>query len=226
MIEKTDIEELVLENKKSTLGTHFNDAFFYNTLKYSGEIRKNEILLWTSSYWLRGGYPIFHLKFDSENRLKGISTELNPFGKFINLLTFVALGLFAILPLFGNELKEGLALSLFILVTALFLFLIMRRATNHEKKIMTEELKVAIENIERKKYPEKFKNLPRQEKPEENEWTLKKILTRIIFYPVCIVIIYFCLTEILPNGKAIHGLFGIGVCGAYLVADILNILKK
>ncbi len=226
MIEKTDIEELVLENKKSTLGTHFYDAFFYNTLKYSGEIRKNEILLWTSSFWLRGGYPVFNLKFDSKNQLKGISTELNPFGKFIKLFMFIALGFFAILPLFGNGLKEGLALSLFILVTALFLFLIMRKAKIHEEKIVTEELKETIENIERKKYPEKFKNRPKQEKPKENEWTLKKILTRIIFYPLCIVIIYFCLKEILPNGKAIHGLFGIGVCGAYLVADILNMIKK
>ena len=226
MIEKTDIEELVLENKKSTLSTHFNDALFYNTLKYSGEIKKDEILIWTSSFWLRGGYPIFHLKFDTENHLKGISTELNPFGKFVNLFMLVAFGFFALLPVFGNGLREGLALSSFVLIIAIFVFLILRKATNHEKKIMTDELKETIENIERKKYPEKFINIPKQEKPKENEWTVKKIITRIIFYPVCIMIIYFCLTEILPNGKAIHGLFGIGVCGAYLVADILNIMKK
>ncbi len=84
MIEKKDIQKLVLERKKSTLRTHFNDMFFVNNLRYSGEIRKNEILLWYSSHWLRGGYPIFHLAFDSENKLAGIKTELNPFGKLLN----------------------------------------------------------------------------------------------------------------------------------------------
>ena len=123
---------MFLENKIRTLGTHFIEAFFYNTLKYSGEIRKNEILLWTSSYWLRGGYPIFRLKFDSQNQLKGISSELNPFGRAIKHFTLISFGFFIVLPLFGNDLKEGLAISLVVLVTAVFLFLIMRHKHDHQ----------------------------------------------------------------------------------------------
>ncbi|UII74455.1 hypothetical protein LV716_09265 [Flagellimonas sp. HMM57] len=223
MIEKKDVEKLVLEDKSSTLGTHFRDAFFYNTLKYSGEIRKNEILLWTSSYWLRGGYPIFHLKFNSENKLKGISTVLNPFGKLINKLAIVTTSVFTLIPIVGYGFIDGWKLSVFVLFTAFVLFIILRKVSISEKTIITEELRDVIETLEREKYPEKFKQ---QEKPKKKEWTLKKTLTRLIFYPVCIVIIYFCLTEILPNGKPTHALFGIGICGAYLIADILNILKK
>ena len=223
---KSDIEELILEKKKSTLGTHFNDAFFYNTLKYSGEIRKNEILLWTSSYWLRGGYPIFRLKFDSENQLNRISTELNPFGKLIDKLTIIAICTFTMLPIIGYGFNDGWKLGALVIFIVIVLFLILKKASKSEKKIMTEELREVIENLEREKYPEKFQDRPKPEKPKEKEWTLKKVITRLIFYPISIIIIYFCLTEILPNGKAIHGLFGIGVCGLYLIADILNIMKK
>ncbi|MGX1930061.1 hypothetical protein [Flagellimonas sp. 2504JD4-2] len=50
MIEKKDIQKLVLDKKKSTLKAHFKDAFFINNLRYSREIRENEVLLWYSSY--------------------------------------------------------------------------------------------------------------------------------------------------------------------------------
>lgn len=226
MIKKEDIEKLVLEQKKSNLKTHFNDMFFISTIRYSGEIRKKEILLWCSSHWLRGGYPIFHLQFDSENNLVGIKSELNPFGKLFDKVAIILIGLFALLPIFGNGFSKGWLGSIFIILVAFVLFLIMRKATKSEKKIMTEELKESIENIEREKFPEKFVGKPKKDVPKENEWTLKKILTRVFFYPISVLIIYFCITEILPNGKATHALFGIGVCGLYLVADILNILKK
>lgn len=226
MIKKEDIEELVLEQKKSNLKTHFNDMFFINTIKYSGEVRKSEILLWCSSHWLRGGYPIFYLQFDRENNLTGIKSELNPFGKLVDKLAIVIIGIFALLPILRNRFSKGWLGTIFILFVAFVLFLIMRKASRSEKKIMTEELKESIENIERAKFPEKFVGKPKKDAAKENEWTLKKILTRVFFYPISVLIIYFCITEILPNGKATHALFGIGVCGLYLVANILNILKK
>ena len=226
MINKEDIEKLVLERKKSNLKTHFNDMFFINTIKYSGEVRKSEILLWHSSHWLRGGYPIFHLQFDSENKLVGIKSELNPFGKLFDKIALVVIGIFALFPILGNGFTKGWLGSIFILFVAFILFLILSKASKSEKKIMIEELKEKIENIEREKFPKKFIGKPEKEIPKENEWTLKKILIRIFFYPISVLIIYFCITEILPNGKATHALFGIGVCGLYLVADVLNILKK
>ncbi len=226
MIEKGDIQKLVLDRKKSTLKAHFNDMFFINNLRYSGEIRKNEILLWYSSHWLRGGYPIFHLRFDSDNKLIGIKTELNPFGKLLRKIIPVIIGIFAFLPIIGNGFSQGWLGSVFILLVAYVLFIIMRRATRLEKKIMTDELKETIENIEREKFPEKFAGLPIQEPPKENEWTLKKIITRIIFYPFCLGIIYLCFTGFIPNGQFLHGIFGIAVCGAYLYSDLYAIFKK
>ncbi|MFD2607360.1 hypothetical protein ACFSSG_17790 [Euzebyella marina] len=226
MIEKADIEELVLDPKKSNLKTHFNDMFFIKNHRYSGEIREKEILLWYSSHWLRGGYPIFHLQFDSENKLVGIKSELNPFGKLFDKIAMVMIGIFSLLPILGNGFMKGWLGSVFILFVALVLFLIMRKASKSEKKIMVEELKETIENIEKEKFPEKFVGKPQKEIAKENEWTFKKILTRIFFYPISVLVIYFCITEILPNGKVTHAFFGISVCGLYLVADILNILKK
>ena len=44
MVDKKNIEKLIIQNKKSTLKNHWNDAFFYNTTKYSGEIKQNELL--------------------------------------------------------------------------------------------------------------------------------------------------------------------------------------
>lgn len=226
MINKEDIAELVLDRKKSNLKTHLKDMFFINNFRYSGEVRETEILLWYSSHWLRGGYPIFHLQFDSENKLVGIKLELNPFGKLFDKLAIIIIGIFTLIPILGNGFSKGWLGSIFILFVAFILFLIVRKVSKSEKKIMTEELKEKIENIEREKFPEKFIGKPEKEISNENEWSLKKILTRVFFYPISVLIIYFCITEILPNGKTTHALFGVGVCGLYLVADILNILKK
>ncbi|MGX1930060.1 hypothetical protein [Flagellimonas sp. 2504JD4-2] len=102
----------------------------------------------------------------------------------------------------------------------------MRKVSRTEKKIMTDELKETIENIEKEKFPEKF--IARLEKniPKENEWTLKKIITRIFFYPFCMGIIYLCLTGFLPKGQYFYALFGTAVCGAYLYSDLSSIFKK
>ena len=200
--------------------------FMINSLRYSGEIREKEILLWYSSRWLRGGYPIFYLKFDPDNKLIGIKTELNPFGKFLKKIDFGVIAIFTILPIIGYGFTKGWLVSVFVLFVALVLAIIMQKASQFEKKIMTEELKETIEEIERARFPEKFVGSKERKVSRENEWTLKKITTRVFLYPISILIIYFCITQLLPNGKLPHALFGIVVCGLYLIADVLNILKE
>ena len=225
MLRKKDIETLIAEEKESKLATHFYDALTYNTTKYSGEVRKDEILLWSSSYWLRGGYPIFHLHFNTENLLVKITTEPNPFGKLINKLAIIAIVFFTLLPIIGYGLTEGWFLSLFVLFVATVVFFIMRKSGINEKQIMTQELKEAIEAIEKAKFPEKFLGQLENPEPLKNEWTFKKIIVRLIMYPICALIIYVSIVFALPGGKPIHGLIAIGICVLYYVADLSNIIK-
>ena len=89
MVKKDDLQKLIIENKKSTLKNHWKDAFFCNTTKYNGEIRDNEILLWRSSKYLRGSYPIFVLSFDQNKTLKGIKIEKNPYQKYSEKFTII-----------------------------------------------------------------------------------------------------------------------------------------
>lgn len=216
----------MLDKKKSTLKAHFYDALFYNTTKYSGEIRETEVLLWSSSYWLRGAYPIFHLHFDKNNHLSRISTQSNPFGKIV--FCFIILGtlLFALAPIIGYGFPEGLPLSIFVIIIGFFLFLIMRKVKKQETKIMTEELRESIEQIEREKFPEKFAGQTKKEILKENEWTVKKIFTRIILYPFTLLIIYISITGLILQGKIGKGIFGILICSAYLYSDLYAVFKK
>jgi hypothetical protein len=99
MVEKKDIEKSIIQNKKSSLKNHWNDAFLINSTKYSGEVKQNELLIWRSSPFLRGAYPVFHLTFDKDNKLNGIKTEKNPYHKLQNKTTIgfiivLVLGLF------------------------------------------------------------------------------------------------------------------------------------
>ena len=88
MIEKKNIETLIIQNKKSNLKNHWYDAYSYNKIKYSGEIRPNELHIWRSSHFLRGAYPIFHLTFDQNTRLKSIKLEKNLYHKFLDKFTY------------------------------------------------------------------------------------------------------------------------------------------
>ena len=227
MVEKEEIQELIVQIKKSSLKNHTLDSLLYNTEKYSGEIREKEILIWRSAYFLRGVYPIFYLSFDNNDKLNGLRTEMNPFGKLVGKLTILVFMIFSISMLFWNELWTGFFQTLFMLTGGFLLYLIMRKAEKEEKKILTEELKTTIEEIEREKFPERFKNTPKPKQEQKiNQWTFKKTMIRFILYPFCVFIIYFSATGLIPSGKGFLGFFGIGISLAYLYADLYAIFKK
>ncbi len=232
MVEKKDIEKLILQNKKSTLKNHWNDAFFYNTTKYSGEIKPNELLIWRSSHFLRGVYPIFHLTFDQNNELNGIKTEKNPYHKLLNKITIGVLIVFILGLFFSTNIKTAISGTIGISVVLLLLRLVLGKAKKYETKLLTDELKGAIENIEQSNNPELI-NKPKSESKQEKvkEWTFAKVLTRIILYPFCLFILYLCIQMILnpdPNHPRQRplGIFGIIVVGGYLVADITIIVRN
>ena len=232
MVEKKDIEKLIIQNKKSTLKNHWNDAFFYNTTKYSGEIKQNELLIWRSAHFLRGAYPIFHLTFDQNGELNGIKTEKNPYHKLLNKISIGFFIVLVLVLLFTTEFKTALIGIIGISVIGTLLHLVMSKAKKYETKNLTDELKEAIGNIERANNPE-LVNQPNADLKKEKvkEWSFTKILTRIILYPFCVFILYLCIQMIL-NPDPYHprqrplGVFGIIVVGGYLVADITIILRN
>lgn len=232
MVEKKDIEKLIIQNKKSTLKNHWNDAFFYNTAKYSGEIKPNELLIWRSAHFLRGAYPVFHLTFDQNGELNGIKTEKNPYHKLLNKISIGFFIVLALVLLFTTEIKTAIIGIIGISVIGTLLHLVMAKAKKYETKILTDELKEAIENIERENNPELI-NKPKTElkKGKVKEWTFTKILTRLILYPFCLFILYLCIQMILnPDPNHIRqrplGIIGIVIVGGYLIVDITIIVQN
>ncbi|REE07620.1 hypothetical protein DFQ09_1186 [Winogradskyella pacifica] len=227
MVEKKDIEKLIIQNKKSTLKNHWNDSFSYNTTKYSGEIKPNEILIWRSSQFLRSVYPIFHLTFDQNNKLNGIKTEKNPYHKLLNKASTGFFILLVLVLLITTKLEIAVVGIIGISLIATLLSLVMSKSKKYETKLLTDELKESIENIEQTNNPELI-NKPKTELKKEKikEWTFTKILTRLLLYPFCFILLWFSITGFLPGGKTLYGIFGIIVALAYPIADILLIIGK
>jgi len=227
MVEKKDIEKLIIQNKKSTLKNHWNDAFFYNTTKYSGEIKPNKLLIWRSAHFLRGAYPIFHLTFDQNDELNEIKTEKNPYHKLLNKISIGFVIVLALVLLFTTEFKTAIFGIIGISVIGTLLHLVMSKAKKYETKILTNELKDAIENIERENNIELI-NKPKTELKKEKvkEWTFTKVLTRLFLYPFCLLVLWFSITVFLPEGKRLYGVFGIVVALAYPISDIILAFGK
>ncbi|SFS96552.1 hypothetical protein SAMN04487906_2380 [Zhouia amylolytica] len=232
MVEKKEIEKLIIQNKKSNLKNHLNDAFFYNTIKYSGEIKPNELLIWRSSHFIRGAYPIFHLTFNQNNQLIGIKKQKNPYHKLLNKITIGFLIVLISGLFLSTDFKMAVIGTIGISVIGLLLSLVLGKAKKYETKLLTDELKEAIENLEQANYPELIKK-PKSELKKEKvkEWTFTKVLTRLILYPFCLFLLYLCVQMILnPDPNHIRqrplGIMGILIVGGYLLADITIIVKK
>ncbi|WP_026715171.1 hypothetical protein [Flavobacterium daejeonense] len=223
MINKSDIKKLIIENKKSNLKNHWKDAFFCNTTKYSGEIKSNEILLWRSSEFLRGYYPIYILNFDRNENLKEIKIEKNLYHKYSEKFTFIFFLILLILLAIFENLQTSLILVTGLSVIIFLLQLILSKARKYETKLLTKELKDTIQNIERKKNPEL---IIESEGEEENEFTTPKFFTRLLLYPFCIFFIWFFTTNFSPKEMNIKIFTGIGIVLIYLISDIILLIKK
>lgn len=221
MVKKDDLKKLIIENKKSTLKNHWKDAFFCNTTKYSGEIRSNELLLWRSSEYLKGAYPIFVLIFDENETLKKIKIEKNPYQKYSEKFTIMFFSILSILLAIWENLQTSIIFGIGVSVIVFLLQLILSKARKYETKLLTQELRETIENIERINNPELI-----IESKEEDEWTSSKFMTRLLLYPFCIFLLGFSLTIISPKEINFTIIAGIAIVLTYLITDILLIIKK
>ena len=227
MASKKDIERLIVQNKKSNLKNHRNDAFLQNTTKYSGEIKPRELLIWRSSHFLRGAYPIFLLTFDQDGKLNGIKTEKNSYHKLLNKITIGSIVVIISGLFMTMDYRAAIFGTVGISVIGFLLHVVLSKVTKYETKLLTVELKECIENLELENNAELLNN-PKQELKKERikEWSFRKILMRLILYPFCVFILWFSATEFLPEGKIVHGIFGIIVSLAYPITDVLLMIGK
>ncbi len=228
MASKKDIETLIVQPKKSNLKNHWNDAFFYNTTKYSGEIKPKELLLWRSSHFLRGAYPIFLLTFDQDGELKGIKTEKNPYHKLLDKIKIGSIVVMISGVFITMDVKLAMIATVVISVITFLLRVLLSTSAKYETKLLTAELKESIEHLELENNPELGAN-PKQEfikERIEKEGAFKKVLTRLILYPFCGLICWFSITEFLPEGRVVHGIFGVIVSLAYPITDVLLMIGK
>lgn len=223
MVKKDDLKKLIIENKKSTLKNHWKDAFFCNTTKYSGEIRSNELLLWRSSEYLRGFYPIFVLIFDQNETLKEIKIEKNPYQKYSEKFTILFFLILSILLAILENLQTSIIFGIGVSVIVFLLQLILSKARKYETKLLTQELRETIENIERINNPEL---IIKSKEENEEEWTSSKFITRLLLYPFCIFLLGFSLTIFSTKEINFKLIAGIAIVLTYLITDILLIIKK
>jgi hypothetical protein len=225
MVNKKDIEKLIIQNKKSNLITHFKDSQSYNTTKYSGEISDKEILIWRSAYFIRGDYPIFHLTFDDNNKLKEIKMGKNPFNIFLDRVTIAVLIILIITVFISTNLKTTFFAILAITLIGFLMRLLLAKSKIFETKILIEELKTTINNLD-ELYTSKQEKEQNLENEKVNEWSFSKIMSRILIYPFCVILIWLALTLMIPEGKIIEGIFAIIVALAYPISDLLIIINK
>ena len=79
---------------------------------------------------------------------------------------------------------------------------------------------------------DKSKTESKEEKT--SEWTFAKIITRLVLYPVCLLYLWYAVTNLLPNSisssSSIKGVLGVIVtiflALIYPISDILILLGK
>ena len=222
MISKKDIEDLIIFKKKNSLLNHLNILFSHEYSKYYGEIKNDEVLIWHSSFWLRYHYPIFNLKFKDDN-LVALKLEKNPLQKAQELIFLIIWIIILISILLSFELQPAILTSIIYILFTTFFGLLIRDRLKKERNYLIEDFRKELEEIESNKSANSIKK--REEKINKKEWNFKKTIARLVLYPFCILIVYFSATLLIPE-KPVHGLLGIAVGLAYLIADIILIVKK
>lgn len=222
MVTKQEIEQLVIKQKESNLKNHFHTAWNRDSTTYTGEIKKNVILLWKSSSFMRSIYPIFTLNFDDNGILKNIVIHQNPLHKYFNLFLIVVLISVLTSQFILFDISQALLQIAVILVMSLLLYFLLRKINNFEKENLIDELKHVIKQIEKTK----GSNEEISENVLEKEWTLSKILTRLVLYPFCLFIIYISITEFIPCGKLNRAILGISIPLVYITTDLKILLSN
>lgn len=199
--------------KKNTLLTHF---WFINDRPFTGHIDgiNNSIYLWSSSFWARKVYPVFKLSFDKEDKLINIEHSINKFGKFT---TYLAIGLYVLVIIYIiYNAKLTQAFTSFLVVSSLVLFILIflpksiyRFETGVAYKKLCDVIGIDITPTILKK---------------KEAFTFSKVLSRLILYPLSLILIFISCYFFFPEHQYKYGILGILIGLSYLVSDILLII--
>lgn len=179
-----------------------------------GEIMTHQIKFWKQGFWNKTIYPVFTFEFNNDNHLVNISDRVNPIGKTINLLISIMFsGVLLTMIINDHDLRTNFIFYfLFTVIVLIMVFLFKKVYTfekNNQLELIYDLLDIEIEDNK-----------------TENEWSSKKIATRIIMYPICIGLIWLGIFFLFPEGELILGIGCLGIAGAYLFSDINILIKK
>lgn len=161
--------------------------------------------------WISGGFPVFKFEFDENHILTNISAEKNLFAKYSSFILFIpiiSLIVFSFINI--NFSITGLILPLLFIFVLIVLYFVTSHIYNYEKKQLLIELYNRLD-IE-------------FEKEKTKEFTIQKLFTRIIMYPLCILLIAVCLFII--RDAPIPALIGIILPSIYIITDIMILFKR
>jgi hypothetical protein len=212
-ITKKEVEQLIELEEESTLLNHFLNVFSRD-FRAKGEIKSDRIKLWRQGFWNMTVYPIFILEFNEENHLINITDRLNPIGKIFNVIIFLPLTFFIINHLINDSgfTTNWIFISL-LLIFIIGLVLFARMVYNFEKQNQLDKIFELLE-------------IEVDERKIEREWSIKKVITRIFLYPICIGLILLAIFLFFPNDEIILGIGSLSIAGMYLFADIKILLGK
>lgn len=212
-ITRKEVDQLIEIEKIDTFWSHLGGIFF-NHKEVTGNCSPKEIRIWQRNQWTLIFYAVFTFKFDSKQHLVAIDTKLNAMGTFFFYGTLLV-SLFLFIPkdlatyqqdVFWNvTLIKVIFLGLFIVVTT---------------KIYATEKKFQLEAIYEKL------DIEVEEEESTNERSLKNIFIRILIYPFCLLVLYTSIFYFFPEGKYMHGIFGMIVISAYFISDVMLLFKK
>lgn len=212
-VTKKDVEKLIEVRKEDSFFHHFWNVLVYD-FRPKGDIRPNQVKVWRQNLWNMTFYPIFTFEFNANNHLTNIKDEVNPIGKtFIGLLLLGFLYLIMPKNLSGIDFIEELPFIAFILIFASITAMVVRMVYRFEKQNQLEQIFEILDIEVAEKKPEK-------------EWTLKKIITRLLLYPFCIGLLLFAIFYLFPNGKVTMGIGSLTFAGMYLYSDIKILIGK
>lgn len=212
-ITKKETEQLIELRKDDTYLNHLK-TIFTSDFRPIGEIGQNEIKIWRQNMWNKVFYPIFIFEFNANNHLIKISDKLNPIGKIIIGLAICGI-LYSFIP---KNIDQFNFVDNWLYITIFWSFFplvgfVLKKFYASEKKNQLQQIFEFLEIEYEKPKPEK-------------EWSLKNILIRFFTYPFSIFIIVICIWGLFEQGSIFFTIFGIGVCGGYLVMDIKMIIRE
>jgi len=212
-ITKSDIVKLIEKRETDSFLNHL-----VNILKWDyqsiGEVRNREIRIWQQNSWNRMFYPIFKLDLNKDGHLINISHSINSAGKVIYILFLITISIIWLHSIF-----DDFDLSAHIVqISGWFIFITIFLLISF--KVYRMEKKIQLENIY------EILDMEIENEQTESEWGWKKILTRLIMYPICLFLIAISFFFIMPTGKIFYMIIPLGIVGVYLYSDLKILLRK